>query len=116
MPSRSFCAQRIFLPRGCSRASLALAEKKLNDCEIRAPFAGQVKERSVTLGQYLKVQAPVVIILNVDTLRVRLKIPEKMAGWIRIGQLATLSVEAYPGRTFSGKIWRINPAVDQQNR
>jgi membrane fusion protein, multidrug efflux system len=99
-----------------SRASLALAEKKLNDTEIRAPFAGQVKERTVTLGQYLKVQAPVVVILSVDSLRVRLKIPEKLASWIRIGQLATLSVEAYPGRTFSGKIWRINPAVDQQNR
>src|SRR6185295_3798522 len=37
-----------------SRASTQLAQKKLNDSTIRAPFAGQVKERSVTQGQYLK--------------------------------------------------------------
>src|SRR3989442_4316951 len=38
-----------------SRAAAALAQKKVNDSNIRAPFAGQIKERSVTQGQYLKV-------------------------------------------------------------
>jgi membrane fusion protein (multidrug efflux system) len=75
-----------------------------------------VKERSVTQGQYLKVQTPVMVIVNIDPLRVRLKVPEKMAGWIKLGQAVTISVEAYPGRTFVGKISRINPAVDQQTR
>jgi membrane fusion protein (multidrug efflux system) len=97
-------------------AGLALAQKKLNDAVIRAPFAGQVKERTVTPGQYLRVQTPVVVIVSVDPLRVRLKIPEKMAGWVRNSQPVTLSVEAYPDRTFSGKVWRVNPSVDQQTR
>lgn len=98
------------------RASLALAEKKVNDSVIRAPFAGQIKERTVTLGQYLKVQTPVMVIVNTDPLRVRLKVPEKMAGWVRVGQAVTISVEAYPDKTFTGKISRINPSVDQQTR
>ena len=99
-----------------SRASTALAEKKVNDAIIRAPFAGQVKERSVTQGQYLKVQTQVMTIVNADPLRVRLKVPEKMAAWIRVGQEVTVSVEAYPARSFGGKISRINPSVDQQTR
>ncbi|HEU4389802.1 MAG TPA: efflux RND transporter periplasmic adaptor subunit, partial [Blastocatellia bacterium] len=98
------------------RASLALAEKKLTDAVIRAPFAGQIKERTVTPGQYLKVQTPVMIIVNVDPLRVRLKVPEKMAGWVKTGQVVTVSVEAYPERSFGGKVSRINPSVDQQTR
>jgi multidrug efflux pump subunit AcrA (membrane-fusion protein) len=98
------------------RASLALAEKKLTDSVIRAPFAGQIKERGVTPGQYLKVQTPVMIIVNVDPLRVRLKVPEKMAGWVKTGQSVSISVEAYPERTFGGKVSRINPSVDQQTR
>jgi RND family efflux transporter MFP subunit len=55
-------------------------------------------------------------IVNVEPMRVRLKVPEKMAAWVPVGQLVTLSVEAYPDRTFSGKIWRINPSVDPQTR
>ena len=99
-----------------SKAATSLAQKKVGDSMIRAPFAGQVKERSVTQGQYLKVQTPVMVIVNVDPMRVRLRVPEKMAAWVKTGQQVTVSVEAYPGRTFTGKITRINPSVDQQTR
>lgn len=99
-----------------SKAATSLAQKKVGDSIIRAPFAGQVKERSVTQGQYLKVQTPVMVIVNVDPMRVRLRVPEKMAAWVKTGQEVTVSVEAYPGRTFTGKITRINPSVDQQTR
>jgi len=99
-----------------SRASTQLAQKKLNDSTIRAPFAGQVKERSVTQGQYLKVQTPVMVIVNIDPLRVRLKVPEKLAAWVHDGQEVTVAVEAYADRTFKGKVTRINPSVDQQTR
>lgn len=98
------------------RAATTLAQKKLADAVIRAPFAGQVKERNVTQGQYLKVQTPVMVIVNVDPLRVRLKVPEKMAGWIHNGQEVTLSVDAYLDKKFIGKVSRINPSVDQQTR
>jgi HlyD family secretion protein len=102
------------------RALLDLADKKLRDTKILAPFNGYVKERNVTVGQYLKVQtasgSPVMTIVNVDPIRVRLKVPEKMAAWVPVGQMVTLSVEAYPDRTFSGKVWRINPSVDPQTR
>jgi len=99
-----------------SRASSQLAQKKVNDAVIRAPFAGTVKERTVTQGQYLKVQTPVMVIVNVNPIRVRLKVPEKMASWVRPGQEVTVSVEAYADRTFTGKVTRINPSVDQQTR
>jgi len=99
-----------------SRAAATLAQKKVNDSIIRAPFAGQIKERSVTQGQYLKVQTPVMTIVNIDPLRVRLKVPEKMAAWVKTGQEVTIAVEAFPDRTFTGKISRINPSVDQQTR
>jgi len=99
-----------------SKAATSLAQKKVSDSNIRAPFAGQVKERPVTQGQYLKVQTPVMVIVNVDPMRVRLKVPEKMAAWVKSGQEVSVTVEAYPGRSFSGKITRINPSVDQQTR
>jgi len=98
------------------RASLSLAEKKLSDTLIRAPFAGQVKQRMVAPGQFLRVQSPVMVIVNVDPLRVRLKVPEKVAGWIAVGQPVSVTVEAFPGKSFVGKISRMSPAVDTETR
>ncbi|MGE5126317.1 MAG: efflux RND transporter periplasmic adaptor subunit [Betaproteobacteria bacterium] len=97
-------------------ASVALAEKKLRDTLVRSPFAGQVKERLVSPGQYVKVQTPVMVVVDTEPLRVRLKVPEKMAGWVAVGQRVTVRVEAYPDRTFLGKISRINPSVEPQTR
>jgi len=101
------------------QAALDLARKKLRDTSIRAPFDGYIKERDVTVGQYLKAQgapAPAMTIVNIDPMRVRLKVPEKMAAWVLVGQPIQLSVEAFPDRSFTGKIWRINPSVDATTR
>ena len=99
------------------RASLQLAQKKLGDAVIRAPFTGQVKERLVTQGQYLKVQAPVMVIVNIDPLAGAVQGPGKSRGLGVRGPAGDAStVEAYPGRTFTGKIARLSPSVDTQTR
>lgn len=98
------------------KATYALAEKKLGDSVIRAPFPGQIKERNVVTGQYLRVQTPVMVIVRVDPLRVRLKIPERVVGWVSLGQLVTVEVEAFPGRTFEAKVARMSPSVDAETR
>ena len=97
-------------------ASVALAGKKLSDTVIRAPFEGHVKDRMVTQGQYVKVQTPVMVIVATDRLRARLKVPEKMAAWVAVGQPVKVQVEAYPERAFEGAVSRMNPSVDPQTR
>jgi multidrug efflux pump subunit AcrA (membrane-fusion protein) len=98
------------------KAQLDLQRKKLRDATVRAPFAGAVKERQVTLGQYVRVNTPLLTLVKTDPLRLRLEVPERMAPWVRVGQTAQVSVEAYEGRKFSGRIWRISPTVDQTKR
>ncbi len=97
-------------------ASVALADKKLRDTIIRAPFAGHVKQRMVSPGQYVKVQTPVMVVVDNDPVRVRLKVPEKMAGWVTVDQPVQVRVEAYPDRVFLGKISRVNPSVEANTR
>jgi RND family efflux transporter MFP subunit len=99
-----------------SEASEQLAEKKLRDATVRAPFPGSIKTRNVHPGEYLRVQSPVMVLVRTDTLRARLAVPERWAGWVRDGATADLQVEAFPGETFHGKISRINPAVSQDSR
>ena len=99
-----------------SEASEKLAEKKLADATIRAPFPGAIKTRDVHPGEYLRVQSPVMVIVRTDQLRARLAVPERWAGWVKDGAMVDLHVEAFPGETFHGKISRINPAVAQDSR
>lgn len=99
-----------------SEASEQLAEKKLRDATIRAPFPGSIKTRNVHPGEYLRVQSSVMILVRTDQLRARLAVPERWAGWVRDGAPVELHVEAFPGELFHGKVSRINPAVAQDSR
>ena len=99
-----------------SEASMKLADRQLRDTEIRAPFDGYVEKRLVNLGELVKTQMPVMAVVRVDPLKVIAEIPEKMAPWIKDGQPVQLHVDAYPDRTFIGKVSRISPAVNTATR
>jgi RND family efflux transporter MFP subunit len=99
-----------------SEASENLADKKLRDATIRAPFPGSIKTRDVHPGEYLRVQGPVMVLVRTDTLRARLAVPERWAGSVKEGVIVDLQVEAFPGETFHGRVTRINPAVAQDSR
>jgi multidrug efflux pump subunit AcrA (membrane-fusion protein) len=99
-----------------SEASMKLADRQLRDTEIRAPFDGYVEKRLVNLGELVKMQMPVMSIVRIDPLKVIAEIPEKMAPWIKEGQPVQLHVDAYPDRTFIGKVSRISPAVNTATR
>jgi len=99
-----------------SEASEKLAEKKLADAAIRAPFPGAIKTRNVHPGEYVRVQSPAMVLVRTDRLRARLAVPERWAGWVKDGEIVDLHVEAFPGETFQGKISRINPAVSEDSR
>src|SRR4029079_10192054 len=93
-----------------SQATMNLADRQLRDTDIRAPFDGYVEKRFVNLGELVKTQMPVMSVVRVDPLKVIAEIPEKMAPWIHEGQPVQLHVDAYPDRTFTGKMSRISPA------
>ncbi len=95
---------------------MKLADRQLRDTEIRAPFDGYVERRLVNLGELVKAQMPVMAIVRLDPLKVTAEIPERMAPWIDNGRPVDLHVDAYPTRTFTGKVTRISPAVNTGTR
>jgi RND family efflux transporter MFP subunit len=99
-----------------SAATVALAERRVRDATIRAPFEGYVQQRLVSLGEYVKAEAPVMRVVRVDPLKVTAEIPERMAPWVAVGQPIALQVDAYADKTIVGKISRISPAVTQATR
>jgi RND family efflux transporter MFP subunit len=99
-----------------SRAAAKLADRQLRDAFIRAPFAGLVQKRMVSVGELVKTQMPVMAIVRVNPLKLAAEIPERMAPWVKLGQVLELRVDAYPDRTFTATVARISPAVNTSTR
>jgi multidrug efflux pump subunit AcrA (membrane-fusion protein) len=99
-----------------SNAAAKLAERQLRDASIRAPFDGYIQQRMVSLGELVKEQMPVMKVVRIDPLKVTAEIPEGLAPWVHGGQPVDLQVDAYPDRSFTGKVSRISPTVNQQTR
>ena len=99
-----------------SRAMLDLQRKRLRDTKVLAPFTANVKERQVTAGQFVRANTPLLTLVKIDPIRFRAEVPERMAPWVKVGQVAEVLVEAFANRKFRGKIWRISPTVDQSKR
>jgi RND family efflux transporter MFP subunit len=98
------------------RAALNLARKAVSDTVVRAPIGGAVKEKHASRGSYLVVNSRIVTLVKIDPLRLRADIPEYAAALVRTGQTMTLTVEAFPERTFTGRVVRIGPSLSEQTR
>jgi RND family efflux transporter MFP subunit len=97
------------------KSELDLARQALNDSRLRAPFAGRVRERHATPGQYLAAGAPVVTIVKVHPLRLRLSIPEREASAVRVGQKVRVTLEGDPA-VHEGRVARVSPAIEEASR
>ena len=97
------------------RAELELIRQNLADCAIRAPFAGAVTARIASLGEYLTVNAPIVTLVRQHPLRIRLEVPEREAGRVRIGQRIDVRVEG-ASRMHEGRVARLSPAIESESR
>jgi cobalt-zinc-cadmium efflux system membrane fusion protein len=83
---------------------------------VRSPINGSVKEKHAGRGTYLPLNGKIVTLVRLDPLRVRADIPESSAGAVRVGQMTSFTVDAFPGRTFAARIARIGPSLSEQTR
>lgn len=99
-----------------ARARVALAHKALADTTVRAPFAGLVAERLVSVGDYVTKGMRVAVVVRVNPLRVQLTVPEQFVSRMKAGAHVTFQVDAFPGREFTGTVRYISPALETNRR
>lgn len=106
-----------------ARASLDLAQQRLDDARVTAPVTGTIIEKPVALGQVIQsgtsaVGGGTTIVKMADLTRVRARalVNETDIGSVRAGLEATVIVDAFPDRPFRGTVEKIEPqAIVQQN-
>jgi len=99
-----------------AEASVQLAEAKLAKTDIRAPFAGIIGLRSVSVGDYVKEGADLVNLEAIDPLKVDFRVPETYLRQVQVGQPLQITLDAMPGKTYEGKVSAVNPLIDAAGR
>ena len=100
-----------------SKAQLEVAEAALDQTRLRAPFSGVAAEVNGELGEFVTPSPvgiptpPAVDLMDISCLYVSAPIDEVDAPGIRIGMPATISLDAFPGLTFAGRVRRVAPYV-----
>ncbi len=96
------------------RIALSNAQQRLADTKVYAPIAGIVSARNVQIGQIISSGisnvgggTTVLTLSDLSRLFVLASVDESDIGKVRVGQAATITADAFPGRTFRGKVVRI---------
>jgi len=97
-------------------AAVQLAKVRVEKYTLTAPFDGVVGLRRVSIGSYLVAGADVVNLEQIDPLKVDFRIPESFLPAVRVGQPISVTVDAFAGREFAGKVYAIDPLVDEAGR
>jgi len=87
-----------------SRASLQVLEVQLEKLTLQAPISGLVLERPVHVGEVAMPGAPLMTLADLENLTLTVYVPEAQLGEVQIGQPVSVTVDAYPDRTFMGSV------------
>jgi membrane fusion protein, multidrug efflux system len=98
--------------RAQAAAQAALVEKKI----LRAPFDGRLGITTVNPGQYLNTGDKVVTLQELDPVYVDFRLPQEQLAQVRPGLEVRLTLDAFPGESFTGKINAVDPLVDSSSR
>ena len=98
------------------RARLRQEQVALDKTVLRAPFAALAGLRQVSPGAYVNKGDDIVRLDALGTLKLEVPVPETYLPLVRIGLPITLTVDALPGQSFSGKVHAIDPVVDPVSR
>jgi membrane fusion protein, multidrug efflux system len=91
-------------------------EAKLAKSEIRAPFDGVAGLRQVSEGAYVAAGTDIARLEKIDQLKLDFRVPETYLAQLKEGLSVSAAVDSFPQAAFAGKIYAIEPSVDEQTR
>jgi len=90
-----------------AEANLALLDTQVAKLTVASPMDGVVLTRSVEPGEFLQPGTPAFILGELSNLTITVYVPEDRFGQIKIGQTATVSVDSFPGVTFTATVIQV---------
>jgi len=113
--SASLLDQRV-AQRDADRAALDAAESRLAETKVRAPFAGRVGLRRVSLGSLVTPSTIITTLDDTDTIKLDFDVPETALSLLSEGLPVVARSAAWPDRSFEGKVASIDTRIDPVSR
>lgn len=97
-------------------AAKTLPHAEVAQVSLRAPFTGEVIERSATIGEVIDPNKMLFTVADLSTVWVRADFPEQQAGRLKTGLTIEVRVSAYPDQVFRGAITYVGAVIDPTTR
>ncbi len=98
------------------RAELARNQETLSRHKVYAPFDGVIAAKLVEVGQWVQTSTALVELVEIDTLRVDVPVPQHFFGLVDVGTAARIRFDARPGQDVAGKVTMKIPVGDDSAR
>ena len=102
--------------RDADRAAVDASEARLADTRVRAPFAGVLGLRQVSLGSYVTPSTVITTLDDTDTIKLDFAVPETAIAQLEVGLPISARSAAWPDASFEGKVASIDTRVDPVSR
>jgi membrane fusion protein, multidrug efflux system len=99
-----------------ANAGIAKTQALISQKLVRAPFDGELGVRHVEVGQFLTAGTQIVSLTDLAILYANFTVTEKQSAALKVDQTVRVSVDAYPGKIFEGKITTIEPQIATDTR
>lgn len=99
-----------------AQADVAVAQAQFDKTRIRAPFTGVLDARKVSSGEYIVSGQNLVSIVDKSALRLQYALPERYLSQLKVNMPVYFKTNAYPDRSFEGKVNFVSPQVDVATR
>ncbi len=83
---------------------------------VKAPISGMITALPVQVGSTVSQQMTVAQVSKMDDLEIRVHVAERFISKMQVGLPAEITFEAYPSRSFTGRVREISPVVDPVSR
>ena len=99
-----------------AEAQLAMAKNALVDAQARAPINGIVARQHARSGEKVAADSPVYTVVNLRLMELQALVTASDIGAVHVGAPVSFTVDGFQGKTFEGKVERINPTAEPGSR
>lgn len=99
-----------------AKATLDTSRERLSRTKIYSPLYGMIKEKRVSAGDYVRTSSPLFQIIKVDLLKLNFTVSEKDIAGLKKGQDVVFTVDAFPDKTFKGRVNLLYPNLEERTR
>lgn len=119
LPDAAGAARERLRRWGVSAAQIAAVErsgKAARTFAVTAPIAGTVTTKNAVLGARVDTAKPLFVVTDLSRVWVLADVYERELGRVRVGDAATVTAQAFPGRSWRGRVGFVAPVLDSKTR